>query len=53
VKWIRHAIERPGYLPSFVPIIGSLEYISSELANEPMQDVGSVKIGIITYSHLK
>jgi hypothetical protein len=27
VQWIRHAIERPGYLASFVPIIGSLEYI--------------------------
>jgi hypothetical protein len=27
VQWIRHAIEWPGYLPSFVSIIGSLEYI--------------------------
>jgi hypothetical protein len=29
LQWIRHAIERPGYPPSFVLIIGSLEYISS------------------------
>jgi hypothetical protein len=26
-QWIRHAIERPGNPPSFVLIIGSLEYI--------------------------
>jgi hypothetical protein len=48
LQWIRPAIERPGYPPSFVLIIGSLEYISSESASEPMQDAGSVKKDMIT-----
>jgi hypothetical protein len=32
---------------------GSLEYISSELANEPMPDACSMKIDMITYIHLQ
>jgi hypothetical protein len=30
-----------GYPPTFILIISSLEYISSELVSEPMQDAGS------------
>jgi hypothetical protein len=42
-----------GYPPSFGLIFGSLKYISSESATEPMQDAGSAKIDIIMCSHRK